>query len=345
MSQTLIDQDEMILNSIRVYGRPVKRIRQATNTGLSAEQAIQEMLELASAAFEFASSDSMLEQFSLSADKVIDRIIDQAENRYPSQLKAVTGEVLRDSFAGFEREVRAELKSQRDVLREAIQNLGISRDLYKSSPGKGTAHQERVGFYLEGLCGTDLVEDVSRSRTGKSHNQRKINSGDFLVSSQERTDGRVQPLFVVEAKDSKLNLQEALRELNENKRNRNVSVGIIVFASVDQAPTNGKKFKVLSGNNILVVLDEASDAPIAAAYSYAKYLALGLLNNAQLDFTQLKDVVSEIERSLDFESQINRETGIASGAVARLASIALRAREDISLALSKLKSDDKESQQ
>jgi hypothetical protein len=124
-----------------------------------------------------------------------------------------------------------------------------------------------------------------------------------------------------------------------------VSVGIIVFASVDQAPTNGKKFKVLSGNNILVVLDEASDAPIAAAYSYAKYLALGLLNNAQLDFTQLKDVVSEIERSLDFESQINRETGIASGAVARLASIALRAREDISLALSKLKSDDKESQQ
>jgi len=345
MSYVLVSQDEMLLTSIRIHGRPVKRIRHAVETGLSAEQAIQEMLELASAAFEFASSDSTLEQFSISADKVIDRIIDQTENRYPRQLKAVTGEVLKDSFAGFEREVRAELKSQRDVLKEAIQNLGISRGLYKSSPSKGTAHQERVGFYLENLCGTDLIEDVSRSRTGKSHNQRRINSGDFLVSSQERTDGIIQPLFVVEAKDSKLSLQEALRELNENKRNRNVPVGVIVFASIDQAPTNGKQFKVLSGNNILAVLDDASDAPIAAAYSYAKHLALGLLNNGELDISQLKDVVSEIERSLDFEAQINKETGIASGALARLAGIALRAREDVGLALSRLHSGDKELRQ
>ena len=344
MSYVSVSQDEMLLTSIRLHGRPVKRIKHALETGLSAEQAIQEMLELASAAFEFASSDSILEQFSISADKVIDRITDQTENKYPRQLKALTGEVLRDSFASFEREMRAELKSQRDVLREAIQSLGISRALYKNSPGKGTVHQERVGFYLESLSGTDLVEDVSRSRTGKSHSQRKINSGDFLVSSHEGTDGRVQPLFVVEAKDSKLSLQESLRELNDNKRNRNVPVGVIVFASIDQAPTNGKKFKVLPGNNIIAVLDDASDAPIAAAYSYAKYLAQGLLNNAHLDITQMRDVISEIERSLDFEAQINKETGIASGAVARLASIALRAREDVSLALARLHSDDKESQ-
>lgn len=342
MSHVLVNQDEMLLSSIRLHGRPVKRIRQAIETGLSAEQAIQEMLELASAAFEFASSDSTLEQFSISADKVIDRIIDQTENRYPRQLKALTGEVLKDSFAGFEREMRAELKSQREVLREAIQNLGISQGLYKSSPGKGMAHQERVGFYLESLCGTDLIEDVSRSRTGKSHNQRKINSGDFLISSQERTNGIIQPLFVVEAKNSKLSLQEVLRELNENKRNRNVPVAVIVFASIDQAPTNGRQFKVLSGNNIIAVLDDASDAPIAAAYSYAKNLALGLLNNRELDISQLKDVVSEIERSIDFETQINKETGIASSALERLAGIALRAREDVSLALSKLRSDENE---
>lgn len=342
MPHLLVNEDEMLLNSIRLHGRPVRRIMHAIETGLTAEQAIQEMLELASAAFEFASSDSTLEQFSISADKVIDRIIDQTENRYPNQLKKVTGEILKESFAGFEKEVRTELKSQRDVLREAIQNLGISRALYKSSPGKGTVHQERVGIYLESLCGTDLVEDVSRSRTGKTHNQRKINSGDFLVSSQEKTDGIIQPLFVVEAKDSKLTLNEALRELNENKRNRNVRVGVIVFASIDQAPTNGKQFKVLSGNNILVVLDDTSDAPIAAAYSYAKYLAIRLLNNVELDISQLKDVVSEIERSLDFEAQINKETGIASGALSRLAGIALRAREDISLALSRLHTGDKE---
>lgn len=339
MSQLLINQDEMLLSTIRIHGRPVKRIKQAMQSGISPEQAIQEMLELASAAFEFAVNGSTVEQLAISADSIIHKIVHQTENIYPTELKAVTGEILRNSFEGFENTVRAELKSQRDILKEAIQNLGISRELYKRSPGKGSAHQERVGRYLEILCGTDLVEDVSRSRTGKSHSQRKINSGDFLVSSKERTDGVARPLFVVEAKDSKLSLSEALRELNENKRNRNVPVGILVFASMDQAPTNGKQFKVVPGNNIIAVLDDASDAPIAAAYSYAKHLALGMIEEKSLDVAKLKDVIAEIERSLDFEVKINKETGIASGALTRLAEIALQAKEDVICAIAKLSSN------
>ena len=52
MSHLLVSQEEMLLTSIRLHGRPVKRIRHAMEMGLSAEQVIQEMLELASAAFD-----------------------------------------------------------------------------------------------------------------------------------------------------------------------------------------------------------------------------------------------------------------------------------------------------
>jgi hypothetical protein len=89
--------------------------------------------------------------------------------------------------------------------------------------------------------------------------------GDILVRLSE-TDAPAQAAYVVEAKDKRMGLKEALDELDEAMANRAARAGVIVFASQEKAPISVPCRDY--GNKIVVVLDKQE------MDSYALRLAL-----------------------------------------------------------------------
>ena len=170
--------------------------------------------------------------------------------------------------------------------------------------GKGTAkglvHEAAVVEVIERVCSpfNDIVSDVSQE-VGSS--ARK--TGDFVVeiASEQQNVGQLR--FVVEAKNTKMTLPNALKELELSMKNREAAVGVLVFNDLGQAPTNGQPFRLYPGNRIIVTFHDDNSLPVEIAIAFARMLTQAksskeLKNHSVVDLDELaKKITSLLEDS------------------------------------------------
>ena len=170
--------------------------------------------------------------------------------------------------------------------------------------GKGTAkglvHEAAVVEVIERVCSpfNDIVSDVSQE-VGSS--ARK--TGDFVVeiASEQQNVGQLR--FVVEAKNTKMTLPNALKELELSMKNREAAVGVLVFNDLGQAPTNGQPFRLYPGNRIIVTFHDDNSLPVEIAIAFARMLTQAksskeLKDHSVVDLDELaKKITSLLEDS------------------------------------------------
>jgi hypothetical protein len=173
------------------------------------------------------------------------------------------------------------------------------------------------------------VTDLSGDGAGSAYSTGRSKSGDYRVTLGE-TFGTTNVIsFSVEAKNTKLSEKAALKEINENCANRGTDVGILVFGSLDQAPTQGRALKIFPGHKIMVVCDEGSETALYAAYVYARCMSKLLNSATEFDERSLSQAIEEAIKYLDIEDAVNKDAKAARNAIDRLVSTALTARTNV----------------
>jgi hypothetical protein len=226
-------------------------------------------------------------------------------------------------------QISEDMKQQKTSLDEGLKNLGFLKRAFDQSTQKGLPHQDYVGEVLERFAGSDIVSDLSSDNSGTSFANGRSKSGDYRVTLSDTFNTSNPISFSVEAKNAKLSERAALKEIAENCENRGTDVGILVFGSVEQAPTQGRTLKIFPGNKIMVVCDNESETALYAAYVYARYMSKLLKTSTQFDESTLSQSIEEIVKHLDIEDAINRDAKSARNAVDRLVSTAVTARGNV----------------
>jgi hypothetical protein len=173
----------------------------------------------------------------------------------------------------------------------------------------GKALQKAVVEVIERVCSpfNDIVNDVSQE-VGSS--ARK--TGDFVVQLSSEQQNVQDLRFVVEAKNTKMTLTNALKELELSMKNREAIVGVLVFNDVSQAPTNGQPFRLYPGNRIIVTFHEDNSMPVEIAIAFARMLTQMKTGNQLKDQkgVDLNELARKISSLLEDSKSIIRNVSI-----------------------------------
>lgn len=359
-----VGADSFLIRQYKVEGKPAQVLISATLGGQKPEQILDDMLQIGAIALQQSHGESMVRQIESSMENLAKVINIEANEKFPEQIKSKTDSLMKDLAKYLDPTVvgsiqhqidkvlstqmaeqtallQKELKVHYGKLEEGFNGLNKVKEVLKNSSHKGLPFQERVGFVLDCFAGTDdIVSDLSSSTTGKAAREGKGKSGDYLVTVGN-TFGTPEPLpFSVEAKSGRKTESAALKELNENMKNRGVQVGVIVFESEADAPTLGKRLKVFPGNRIMVVLDD-SEIALQCAYMLAKQLVLGLkkVDGTVIDSEDIERVLNEVSEHLNIDGILNKEARAIESALSRLIEGTTGARDRALKALSRLQNN------
>ena len=347
-----VGTDVVLLDHLKISGNPAQRIIDGCLRNIDPEVTLAQMVEIGALALDSVVSDSLIRNLELATDNFAKVVNREANENFPRIIQEKTEEFISsltsyldpkkvDSFRnqmelGLSRikeeitlQISGELKENKASLDEGLRSLGYIKKVFDKSTTKGLTHQAYVGSTLERFAGHDLVSDLSTDGNGALSSSGKGKSGDFKVTLGETLETAVPTSFVVEAKDSKISEKEALREIDFNKANRGVDVGILVFASIDQAPTQGRAIKFFPGNRIIVACDHELETALYAAYVYARHLVKNSATSKALDSGQLAIALNEVIGHLDIEGTINKEAKAITNSLDRLVSTALSARSNV----------------
>ena len=199
---------------------------------------------------------------------------------------------------------------------------------YQKGTSKGFDHEASILEIVEKIVSPlkDQVIDVSKD-IGLDGSKK----GDALVKLNEDETNGMHSGYVIEAKDQKLNLSAALKELELGMSNRGVKAGILVFAHREQLPTHGSPFRLYSGNRILVSLSEGSNnLELEIACNLARGIALQQSQIGSEDF-DIKVIYEKVEK---LSNVIEEARGIEKGT-----SLAKKGIETIEASYKKLRAD------
>ena len=347
-----VSVDSFTIKELTVVGKPAQVLIASTLEGSNPQVIFDDMLQIGAIALQQSHGESMVRQIEVSMENFAKTIHREAVEKFPQQIEQKTENLMKDLSKYLDPKVvgsiqeqmtsiltkaaefqlsslKEELKVHYAKLDEGVKSLQGAKALIENSSSKGLPFQDVVGEYLETFAGTDdVVSDVSAKSVGKSARSGKGNSGDYLVAVN-KSYGTPSPIaFSVEAKSGELGKDQALRELDANMKNRGVDVGVIVFKSLEDAPTAGKRFKLFPGNRIMAVLDD-SEVGLHCAYLLAKHLAVALKksDSEAIDAADVERLINEVTEHLDIEGTLNREAKNIDNALTRLVNSALGARE------------------
>lgn len=184
----------------------------------------------------------------------------------------------------------------------ASSNLQEARN---QSTLKGADHEQVVLAVLERVHSPfqDIVTDTSQD-TGDAGRK----TGDFVVEVNSALSVSEPIRIVVEAKNTKLSLPAALKELDNSMNNRSASVGVLVFSDISQSPTNGQLLRIYPGNRIVVSFVEGQSMPVEVAFALARNLAISNVSTDTESASQkdIQRVVTEIVDSIEKSRRISR---------------------------------------
>jgi len=193
---------------------------------------------------------------------------------------------------------------------------------------KGFEHELSVLSLVENFCGPlkDQVIDTSKV-VGFDGNLK----GDCVVQLDSDETNGSNVSYVLESKDKKMSLPAALEELDACKSNRGTTAGVLVFAQIDQMPTNGVSFRLYSGNRILVARNASSnDLEVELACNLARGLALSS-NRSSKDApsaTHLQSANERLASIIDQARAIERGVSIARKGIDQIENSYTELRKD-----------------
>jgi len=191
------------------------------------------------------------------------------------------------------------------TLSERITASSSLQEARNQSTLKGVDHERIVLSILEKVHSPfqDIVTDTSQD---KGDTGRK--TGDFVVEINTSTTLSEPLRVVVEAKNTKLSLPAALKELDTSMTNRSARVGVLVFNDVSQSPTNGQLLRIYPGNRIIVSFAEGQSMPVEVGFALARNLALNSIASKEQDSSKvdIEKVVKEIIEAMENSRKISR---------------------------------------
>jgi hypothetical protein len=195
------------------------------------------------------------------------------------QLKAM------DEKLGLLREEVVKLQSEKDKLQE------IAAEAERGT-AKGRSYEEEVAAAIDALAlplGDDCaaVGDVKES-TGKI--------GDVVVAIGAG-HGPAQGRIVFEAKNSRLSRPEAVRQLDEARRERNADYAVLVVPSEEKVPARMHALREYNGDKLIVAYD-ADEGPLALQVAYALARARVLMARGGADGVDGAAVADYVERAV-----------------------------------------------
>ena len=197
---------------------------------------------------------------------------------------------------------------------------------------KGADHEQVVLSVLEKVHSPfqDIVTDTSQD---KGDTGRK--TGDFVVEINSSSTLSEPLRIVVEAKNTKLSLPSALKELDTSMANRSATVGVLVFNDLSQSPTNGQMLRIYPGNRIVVSFVEGQSMPVEVGLALARNLALSSISNLEETSTKkdIQKVVNEIIESMENSRKISRHLSSSRKSLDEIETIYEELRKKILLSI------------
>lgn len=167
-------------------------------------------------------------------------------------------------------EVGGELKEVRsalDLLRTQVAVEQTEAEVLELTAIKGRKFEERV--YEATTSFVSLYGDEVEA-VGDAGGVGGNKCGDVSVTLNDADTPGKHGQYIVEVKDRKLTLREALRELERAMKNRGAKAGVLVFSSQDKAPVEVPL--QLFGNKAIAVLekDDGDERPLRLALVSAR---------------------------------------------------------------------------
>jgi hypothetical protein len=191
------------------------------------------------------------------------------------------------------REEVVKLQGEKDKLQEVAAEA-------ERGTAKGRSYEEEVAAAIDALAlplGDDCaaVGDVKEA-TGKI--------GDVVVAIGAG-HGPAQGRIVFEAKNSRLSRPEAVRQLDEARRERNADYAVLVVPSEEKVPARMHALREYNGDKLIVAYD-ADDGPLALQVAYALARARVLMARGGADGVDGAAVADYVERAVSELENVRR---------------------------------------
>ena len=167
------------------------------------------------------------------------------------------------------------------------------------SAAKGADFEDLLeGMLADAVRGSDHLVERTSDLAGNIIRSKK---GDFVVTIDPATTRGASVRVVVEAKDRVISGRAMRDELEEAKRNRDASVGLVVF-SATHAPAGIAPFDVRMGD-VYCAIDPAQPEPatLDAALRLARLLAMAATRDREddVDTAVVHDALQRVRAELD----------------------------------------------
>ena len=186
----------------------------------------------------------------------------------------------------------AELEKQLQALRHEKEKLEAVEEERERGSAKGRTFEEQVAEALDriALAQGDVAEAVGDflEATGKV--------GDVVVAI-DAAHGPARGRLVIEAKDSRLSPQRAMKELNDALAERSADFALLVVPTEAELPSKVEPLREYNGDKIVVALDpETGTLPLELAYRLAR--ARVLMKRSDADGVDAEALRAAVERAL-----------------------------------------------
>ena len=165
---------------------------------------------------------------------------------------------------------------------------------------KGRSYEEEVAAAVDALAlplgdECNAVGDVKEA-TGKA--------GDVVVAIGA-CHGPAQGRIVFEAKNSRLSRPEAVRQLDDARRERNADYAVLVVPSEEKVPARMHALREYNGDKLIVAYD-AEEGPLALQVAYALARARVLMARGSAEGVDGVAVADSVERALGALEEVRR---------------------------------------
>jgi hypothetical protein len=211
------------------------------------------------------------------------------------QLKAMD-----EKLAGLREEV-VKLQAEKDKLQEVAAEA-------QRGTAKGRSYEEDVAAALDALA-LPLGDDCEAVG---DHKEATGKVGDVVVAIGAG-HGPPQGRIVFEAKNSRLSRPEAVRQLDEARRERNADYAVLVVPAEEKVPARMHALREYNGDKLIVAYDP-DEGPLALQVAYSLARARVLMARGGADGVDGTAVADYVERAVSELENVRRVRQQLTGA-------------------------------
>jgi hypothetical protein len=173
---------------------------------------------------------------------------------------------------------------------------------------KGRSYEEEVAAAVDALA-LPLGDDCEAVGDLKEAVGKK---GDVVVAIGA-AQGPAQGRIVFEAKNSRLSRPEAVRQLDDARRERNADYAVLVVPSEEKVPARMQALREYNGDKLIVAYD-VDEGPLALQVAYSLARARVLMARGSADGVDGVAVADTVERAVGELEEVRRVRQQLTGA-------------------------------